>query len=70
MTGSERHPVQDCEQHEGQRDKKKESHETLDVVLREICRRGFYGSAHVEITVQDGIIQRIRHEVTRVGIRK
>ena len=69
MTESERHPTPDGREDQGKRDKKKkESHVTLDIVLTEICRRGFFGKAHVEITVQDGVIQRIRHEVTRVGI--
>src|SRR5262245_61695809 len=36
-------------------------------VLDETLQRGFYGSAHVEISVQDGTIQQIRRRVEQVA---
>jgi len=38
----------------------------LGEVLAEVLRRGFHGTAGVEVTVQDGTIQSIRRRVERV----
>ena len=38
----------------------------LGNVLTEVLRRGFFGTAGVEITVQDGTIQTIRRTVERL----
>lgn len=38
----------------------------LDHLLAEVLRRGFYGSAAVEIVIEDGTIQYIRHRVEQV----
>jgi hypothetical protein len=38
----------------------------LAEVLAEALRRGFFGTAAVELTVQDGTIQNIRRKVERV----
>ena len=38
----------------------------LGKVLAEVLRRGFFGTAGVEITVQDGTIQTIRRSVQRL----
>ncbi len=35
-------------------------------VLAEVLRRGFYGSAAIEVAVQDGTIQHIRRRVERL----
>lgn len=35
-------------------------------MLAEVLRRGFYGTAGVEVVVQDGTIQSIRRRVERV----
>ncbi len=38
----------------------------LERLLSEVLRRGFYGSAAVEIVIEDGTIQYIRHRVEQV----
>jgi hypothetical protein len=38
----------------------------LDEVLAEALRRGFHGTAAVELCVQDGTIQHIRRRVERI----
>ncbi len=38
----------------------------LGEILAEVLRRGFHGTAGVEVTVQDGTIQSIRRRVERV----
>jgi hypothetical protein len=38
----------------------------LAEMLAEALRRGFFGTAAVELTVQDGTIQHIRRKVERV----
>jgi hypothetical protein len=38
----------------------------LGELLGEVLRRGFFGSAGVEIVVQDGTIQSIRRKVERI----
>ena len=35
-------------------------------MLAEVLRRGFYGSAAIEVAVQDGTIQHIRRRVERL----
>ncbi len=35
-------------------------------ILADVLRRGFYGTAGVEVVVQDGTIQSIRRRVERV----
>ncbi|MCC6125820.1 MAG: hypothetical protein IT426_12710 [Pirellulales bacterium] len=35
-------------------------------ILAEVLRRGFYGTAEVEVNVQDGAIQHIRRKIERV----
>jgi hypothetical protein len=35
-------------------------------ILAEVLRRGFYGSAAIEVAVQDGTIQHIRRRVERL----
>jgi hypothetical protein len=39
---------------------------TLAQVLVEALKRGFFGTASIEISVQDGTIQHIRRRVERV----
>jgi len=39
---------------------------TLAEILAAVLRRGFYGSAGVELSVQDGTIQAIRRKVEQV----
>jgi len=36
---------------------------TLDNILEKVLTRGFYGTASVEFTIQDGVIQNIRRKV-------
>ena len=38
----------------------------LGEILAEILRRGFHGTAAVEVSVQDGTIQSIRRKVERI----
>ncbi len=38
----------------------------LAEILSEAFKRGFYGTVSLELTVQDGIIQRIRQRVERI----
>ncbi len=38
----------------------------LAEVLRESLRRGFFGTAAIELSVQDGTIQHIRRTVERI----
>ncbi|MGC3972381.1 MAG: hypothetical protein QM775_35075 [Pirellulales bacterium] len=38
----------------------------LDELLRQALQRGFYGTAALEITVQDGTIQNIRRRVEQM----
>jgi hypothetical protein len=38
----------------------------LGEILAEVLRRGFFGAACVEVTVQDGTIQSIRRRVEQV----
>ena len=38
----------------------------LGQILAEILRRGFHGSAGLEMSVQDGTIQHIRRKVERI----
>jgi hypothetical protein len=40
--------------------------QALDELLRESLRRGFFGTAAVELSVQDGTIQHIRRKVERI----
>ena len=40
--------------------------QALDELLREALRRGFFGTAAVELSVQDGTIQNIRRKVERI----
>jgi hypothetical protein len=40
--------------------------QALDELLRESLRRGFFGTAGVELNVQDGTIQHIRRRVDRI----
>ena len=40
--------------------------EAMGEILAEVLRRGFHGTAGVEVTVQDGTIQTIRRRVERV----
>jgi hypothetical protein len=35
-------------------------------ILAEVLRRGFFGTAAVELSVQDGTIQHIRRKVDRI----
>jgi len=35
-------------------------------ILAEVLRRGFYGTAAIELAVQDGTIQHIRRKVERI----
>jgi hypothetical protein len=35
-------------------------------ILAEVLRRGFFGTAEVEVNVQDGSIQSIRRKIERV----
>ena len=37
-----------------------------DQMLCEILQRGFYGSAAIEVSIQDGTIQHIRRRVERI----
>ena len=39
---------------------------TLSEILAEVLRRGFHGSAVVELNVQDGTIQTIRRKVEQI----
>ena len=39
---------------------------TLGEILAEVLRRGFHGSAGVELSVQDGTIQKIRRRVEQI----
>jgi len=39
---------------------------TLGEMLAEVLRRGFHGSAGVELSVQDGTIQNIRRKVEQI----
>ncbi len=39
---------------------------TLGEILAEVLRRGFHGTAAVELCVQDGTIQHIRRKVERI----
>lgn len=38
----------------------------FDEILAEVLRRGFHGTAGVELCVQDGTIQHIRRRVERI----
>jgi hypothetical protein len=35
-------------------------------MLKEILRRGFYGTAGVEVSVQDGMIQHVRSRMEKI----
>jgi len=39
---------------------------TLGEILAEVLRRGFHGTACVELVIQDGTIQNIRRRVERI----
>lgn len=41
-------------------------HSALGRMLAEVLRRGFFGTACVELVIQDGTIQSIRRRVERV----
>jgi hypothetical protein len=38
----------------------------LAELLKEILRRGFYGTAGVEVSVQDGVIQHVRSRMEKI----
>jgi len=38
----------------------------LGEILAEVLRRGFHGTAAIELSVQDGTIQHIRRKVERI----
>jgi len=38
----------------------------LGEILAEVLRRGFHGTAAIEVSVQDGTIQHIRRKVERI----
>ena len=38
----------------------------LACILKEILRRGFYGTAGVEVSVQDGMIQHVRCRMEKI----
>ena len=40
--------------------------QALDELLQESLRRGFFGTAGVELNIQDGTIQHIRRRVERI----
>lgn len=42
-----------------------ESEATLAKLLTEVLVRGFYGTASVKFTIQDGMIQRIQRKIKR-----
>ena len=48
------------------RDKMTQLHAALGEILAEVLRRGFFGSAVVEVSVQDGTIQTIRRKIEQV----
>jgi len=50
----------------GNRRKMAQLKTALAEVLAEILRRGFHGTAAVEVSVQDGTIQCIRRRVERI----
>ena len=50
----------------GQREENGALQQALDELLRESLRRGFFGTAAVELNVQDGTIQHIRRKVERI----
>ncbi|MGD9127362.1 MAG: hypothetical protein PVH19_08285 [Planctomycetia bacterium] len=41
-------------------------HSAVTKILAEIMRRGFYGTAGIELKIQDGTIQNIRHRVEQI----
>lgn len=40
--------------------------QAMAIVLAEVLRRGFYGNASLELSVQDGTIQSIRRRVEQL----
>jgi len=48
------------------RDKMTQLEAALGEILAEVLRRGFFGSAVVEVSVQDGTIQTIRRKIEQV----
>ncbi len=38
----------------------------LGEILAEVLRRGFHGSAGIELSIQDGTIQNIRRRIERI----
>ena len=41
-------------------------HSVVTKILAEIMRRGFYGTAGIELKIQDGTIQNIRRRVEQI----
>jgi hypothetical protein len=50
----------------GNRTKMAQLRSVLGEILAEVLRRGFHGTAGVELVIQDGTIQTIRRRVERV----
>jgi hypothetical protein len=48
------------------RDKMDQLHSALAEILSGVLKRGFHGTAGLEMTVQDGTIQHIRRKVEQV----
>ncbi len=40
--------------------------QALEELLRDVLRRGFHGTAKVEVAVQDGTIQQVRRHLEKV----
>ncbi len=40
--------------------------QALEELLRDVLRRGFHGTAKVEVAVQDGTIQHVRRQLEKV----
>lgn len=48
------------------RDKILQLERTLSATIADVLRRGFFGSASIEVSVQDGTIQYIRARTERI----
>ena len=48
------------------REKMAQLRSALAEILAEVLRRGFHGTAGVELSVQDGTIQHVRRRVERI----
>jgi hypothetical protein len=57
-----RTPSQNAANHE----KVAQAQTALGEILAEVLRRDFYGTAAIELSVQDGTIQHIRRRVERI----